>query len=77
MIWFLTLIVVLNDGTAHSLLRTSTSPDYNNEQSCNTAGELTVNELTTTLNGTGKAYFTCKGISVEELKKALVSGQGL
>lgn len=71
MIWFIVLSVLMNDGTMYTDLHLPNDPQYNNEKSCNEAGQLMVDQKQLEIGtNTGRAYFICKAISQEEFNKA-------
>ena len=76
MIWFLSIFILLNDGTATNIIKTSNVPQYNNEADCNIVGKTMLENMLPDLAGKGKAWYSCSGITLDELKKALVTGQG-
>lgn len=77
MIWFLSIFIIMADGTATSEIHFSNDPKYNNEADCKAVGGQTINEVQANLGDKGKVYYNCSGISMEDLKKALVTGQGM
>lgn len=71
MIWFVILTVLMSDGTMYSDIHVPNSPEYNNEKSCNEAGQAMVDQKQLEIGtNTGTAYFICKAITKEEYNKA-------
>ena len=61
----------MSNGDVYSDVRFPTSPEYNNEQSCNEAGKILVDEEQTKIGtNSGTTYYICKAITVDDIKKA-------
>lgn len=72
MMWFLILTVVMNNGDVYTDVRPATDPKYSNEQSCNDAGKILVDQKQVEIGtNTGKVYFVCHSFSKEDIDKAL------
>jgi hypothetical protein len=72
MIWFVILTIVMSNGDVYSEVRLASDPTYNNEQLCNEAGKILVEEKQVEIGTTnGKAYYICNSFSSEEIDKAL------
>jgi hypothetical protein len=70
MIWFIILTVLMSDGTMYTDIHVANNPEYNNEKSCNEAGQIMVDQKQLEIGtNTGTAYFICKAITEEEFKK--------
>lgn len=71
MIWFIVLNIVMNNGDVYTDVHFPNKPEYNNEQSCNEAGQALVDQKQMEIGtNAGKTYFICKAISPEEIKTA-------
>lgn len=76
-IWYILLVTILSDGRVTADVRYPNSPEYNNEQACNEAGELVMREEQGKIGtNSGTVYFTCKNITAEEQAKATKKGNG-
>lgn len=76
MIWFLSIFIIMSDGTAMNELRFSNDPKFNNEADCRTVGEALMNAQTAIIGDKGKVYFNCNGLEFENIKKAIIPGEG-
>lgn len=71
MIWFIVLNVVMSNGDVYTNIHYPNKPEYNNEQSCNEAGQQIVDAKQLEIGTkSGTAYFSCQVITAEEIKKA-------
>lgn len=71
MIWFIVMSVLMNDGTMYTDLHLSNDPQYNNEKSCNEAGQILTDQKQLEIGtNAGRVYFICKYITKEEFDKA-------
>jgi hypothetical protein len=71
MIWFIVLNIVMNDGSVYTNVHFPNSAEYNNEQSCNEAGRLLVDQKQVEIGtNAGKTYYICHSISADEIKAA-------
>ena len=71
-IWYIILFTVLADGKATVDARYPNTPEYNNEKTCNEAGNYLMNEEQTKIGtNTGTVYYICKEITGEEINKAI------
>jgi hypothetical protein len=72
MIWFIVLNTIMNDGTLYTDTRFPNSPQYNNEKSCNEAGQILADQLQLEIGtNTGKTYFICRSVSIDDLSAAV------
>lgn len=71
-VWFLMLTVVHTNGNVESVLNYSLDPQYNNEKSCNEAGDELANkkQLEIGLNN-AKVFYRCEPILFDDIKKAI------
>ncbi len=71
MIWFIVLNVVMNNGDVYTNVHYPNSPQYNNERSCNEAGQELVDQKQVEVGtNSGRTYFTCVAITSEEIRDA-------
>lgn len=71
MIWFIVLNIVMNNGDVYTDVHFPNKPEYNNEQSCNEAGQALVDQKQLEIGtNAGKTYFICRTISSEEIRAA-------
>ena len=74
-IWYVILFTVLADGKATVDVRYPNTPEYNNEKSCNEAGNLIMNEEQMKIGtNAGIVYYICKAITQDEIRKATSGG---
>lgn len=72
MIWFIVLNIVMNNGDVYSDIHFPNSPEYNNEKSCNEAGQALVDQKQVEIGtNSGKTYFTCIPLDFKEIGKAI------
>ena len=70
-IWLLVLVIVLNNGEVQTSVRFSTVPEYNNEQSCNEAGQAMADKEQSIIGiEKGKVYWQCNNASLDEMLRA-------
>jgi hypothetical protein len=75
MIWYIILFTVMSDGAATVDVRYPNTPEFNNEQACNTAGNTLMNDEQMKIGtNAGVVYYICKVITQDEITKALVKG---
>ena len=73
MIWFIVLTTIMNNGDVYAEVQFPLDPKYNNEQSCNEAGQLLVDQKQMEIGtNAGKTYVICKAISPEEIKACIL-----
>lgn len=71
MIWFIVLNIVMNNGDVYTDVHFPNKPEYNNEQSCNEAGQALVDQKQVEIGtNSGKTYFICRAISADEIRAA-------
>lgn len=71
MIWFIVLNVVMNNGDVYTDVHYPNSPQYNNEQSCNEAGQALVDQKQIEIGtNSGRTYFACMAITPEQIGAA-------
>jgi hypothetical protein len=71
MIWFIVLNTLMNDGSLYTEVQFPNSPQYNNEQECNSAGRALVDQRQIEIGtNAGKTYYVCQAISPEQIKAA-------
>jgi hypothetical protein len=71
MIWFIVLNTLMNDGTLYTEVQFPLSPEFNNEQSCNEAGQSLVDQRQVEIGTkSGKTYFICQFVSPDQIKTA-------
>lgn len=71
MIWFIVLNIVMNNGDVYTDVHFPNKPEFNNEQSCNEAGQALVDAKQVEIGtNTGKTFFICKAITPEEVRAA-------
>jgi hypothetical protein len=71
MIWFIVLNTLMNDGTLYTDIHFPNSPEYNNEQACNEAGKLLVDQEQIKIGtNAGTTYYICRTITLEEVRAA-------
>ena len=77
-IWYVILFTVMADGKATVDTRYPNTPDYNNEKTCNEAGNYLMEQEQMKIGtDTGIVYFICKEITDAQIKAATgKSGQG-
>lgn len=76
-IWFIVLVTVFSDGQATVDTRFPNTPEYNNEKSCNDAGNYLMEQEQMKIGtNSGTVYFICKQVTGEEIGKALKKGSG-
>lgn len=74
-IWYIILFTVLADGQATVDVRYPNTPDYNNEKSCNEAGNTLMNDEQMKIGtNAGTVYYICKAITQDEITRALTKG---
>lgn len=74
-IWYVILFTVLADGKATVDVRYPNTPEFNNEKSCNEAGNLIMNEEQMKIGtNAGIVYYICKAITQDEIKRATTGG---
>lgn len=74
MIWFIILNVVMSNGDVYSDLRYANKPEFNNEKSCNEAGQALVDQKQIEIGTTnGKAYFSCFPVEKKAIDRAFGS----
>lgn len=72
MIWFIVLNVVMNNGDVYSEIQFPNSAEYNNEKSCNEAGQLLVDQKQIEVGtANGKTYFICIPVDKSKLDQAV------
>ena len=70
-IWYVILFTVLSDGKATVDVRYPNTPEYNNEQACNNAGNALMEEEQMKVGtNSGVVYYICKEITQEQIKKS-------
>ena len=70
-IWYVILFTVLSDGKATVDVRYPNTPEYNNEQTCNNAGNALMEEEQMKVGtNSGVVYYICKEITQDQIKKA-------
>lgn len=71
MIWFIVLNIVMNNGDVYTDVHFPNKSEYNNEQSCNEAGQALADSKQIEIGtNSGKTYFICKAITPEEIRAA-------
>ena len=71
MIWFIVLNTLMNDGTLYTEVQYPLSPQCNNEQSCNEAGQSLVDQRQLEIGTkSGRTYYICQVISSDQIKAA-------
>jgi len=71
MIWFIVLNIVMNNGDVYTDVHFPNKPEFNNEQSCNEAGQALVDQKQVEIGtNSGKTYFICRAISADEIRAA-------
>lgn len=71
MIWFIVLNTLMNDGTLYTEVQYPLSPQFNNEQSCNEAGQSLVDQRQLEVGTkSGRTYYVCQVISDEQIRAA-------
>lgn len=71
MFWFIILTTVMANGDVYTDVRPATSLEYNNEQVCNQAGAVLVEEEQRKVGtNAGKVYYICESFSKETIDKA-------
>ena len=71
MIWFIILTTVMNNGDVYTDVRPATTPEYNNEQSCNAAGKILVDQKQIEVGtSNGKTYYVCQVLSDDDIRAA-------
>lgn len=71
MLWFIVLNTLMNDGTLYTDTRFPNSPEYNNEKSCNEAGQILVDEEQIKIGtNSGKTYYICRSVSIDDINAA-------
>lgn len=71
MVWFIVLNIVMGNGDVYTDVHYPTSPQYNNEKSCNEIGQILVDEKQIEIGtNAGRTYFTCMTISEEQIRNA-------
>lgn len=74
-IWYVILFTVLADGQATVEVRYPNTPEFNNEKSCNDAGNLLMNEEQMKIGtNAGIVYYICKAITQDEINRAQTKG---
>jgi hypothetical protein len=72
MFWIIVLNIVMNNGDVYTEIQYPKTPEYNNEKTCNEVGQVLVDQRQIEIGtNSGKAYFTCKSITVKEIDAAL------
>ena len=64
-------VISTPDMTGAAKLHVSTDPKYNNEASCQEAGNIIAKQLSEKLPSNARVMFTCQSIDFQEIKKAL------
>ena len=78
MVWFIVLNILMNDGTLYTDIHYPNNPKYNNEKYCNEAGQALVDQKQIEIGtNSGKTYFICLPLSIEEIKKAVETGSNI
>lgn len=76
-IWYIILVTVMGDGTATVDTRYPNNPEYNNEKTCNEAGNYLMEQEQMKIGtNTGTVYFICKQITQSDINAATSKGQG-
>ena len=76
-VWYILLVIVMSDGRVVSDVRYPNTPDVNNEQSCNMAGEYLMEQEQMKIGtDSGKVFFQCKEITGEQIRAATTKGTG-
>ncbi len=71
MVWFIVLNIVMSNGDVYTDVHFPNKPEFNNEKSCNEAGQALVDAKQVEIGTTnGKTYCVCKAITPEEINKA-------
>jgi hypothetical protein len=71
MVWFIVLNILMNDGAMYTKIHVANDPTYNNEQSCNEAGKILVDQAQLEIGtNSGKTFFTCLALTAEEIRAA-------
>lgn len=71
MIWFIVLNIVLSNGEVYTDVHFPNKLEYNNEQACNEAGRLLVDQKQIEIGtNAGKTYYICHYISSEQINAA-------
>lgn len=71
MIWLVILTTVMLDGSVYTEVRVPNSPKFNDEASCNVAGQAIVDQKQLEIGTkTGTVYFVCSPITKEQIDKA-------
>lgn len=71
MIWFIVLNTLMNDGTLYTEIQYPLSPQFNNERSCNEAGQALVDQRQLEVGTkSGRTYFICQAITDEQIRAA-------
>lgn len=74
-IWFVILFTVLVDGKATVDVRYPNTPKYNDEKSCNMAGNSIMEEEQSKIGtNSGTVYYICKSITEDQIKAATTKG---
>ena len=71
MIWFIVLNTLMNDGSLYTEVQFPRNPQFNNEQSCNEAGQALVDQRQLEIGTkSGVTYFTCQAVTNDQIKAA-------
>jgi hypothetical protein len=70
-IWYVILFTVLTDGKATVDVRYPNNPQYNNEKTCNEAGNYLMEQEQTKIGtNSGTVYYICKELTDQSIKEA-------
>ncbi len=71
MIWFIVLNTLMNDGTLYTEVQFPLNPQFNNEKSCEEAGQSLVDQRQVEIGtNTGVTFYTCQTVSSDQIKAA-------
>jgi hypothetical protein len=72
MIWFVILTIMTGDGSLYTSVYPAGDPKFNNEEDCNTIGQLLADQKQGELQlENGRAFYICESITKEQLDRVL------